>query len=87
MKRASLRNLHVPLPEELYSELRAEADRSKQPATVLARSAIEFWLNQRKKVALHEAIAEYASRHAGTVADLDHELEAASVEHLIAEEE
>lgn len=35
--------------------------------------------------ALHQALSDYAIRHAGTDADLDADLEAASVEHLLPE--
>ena len=87
MKRSTLRNFHVPLPEDLYKRLREEAGRSKKPATELARRAIELLLQERKKAALHDAIALYAAKHAGTASDLDEELEAASVEHLISGEE
>ena len=86
MRRAG-RNFHVPLPEELYKRLREEAERSDQPATVLARDAIERWLRDREKSALHDAIAEYATRHGGTAVDIDEELEEVSVEHLVVEEE
>ncbi len=86
MKDSSLRNFHVPLPEDLYTRLREEASRANKPATVLARHAIEYWLQQREKRLLHDSISEYAARHAGTDYDLDEDLEAASVEHLIAEE-
>ena len=34
-----------------------------------------------------DAIAAYVARHSGTDADLDEELEAAAVEHLLAERE
>ena len=34
---------------------------------------------------LHQALSEYATQHAGTDADLDMEIEAASVEHLLQE--
>jgi len=34
---------------------------------------------------LHQALSDYASKHAGTVADLDVELEAESVEHLLTQ--
>ena len=70
MKKIPLRNFHVPLSEELYKQLRAEADRSQQSAT-----------------ALDESIRVYAAQSAGTPADLDQELEAASVDHLLDEEE
>jgi predicted transcriptional regulator len=87
MKRSPLRNFHVPLPEDLYSRLREEADRSKQPATEMARHAIEDWLEQRRRAALHEAIAAYAVRHAGSPVDLDEALEATSIEYLTEREE
>ena len=74
------RNFHLPLPEPAYRRLREAAGRAKQPATVVARYAIETWLREQRKVALHEAIAAYAAKMAGTPADLDPELEAASLE-------
>jgi len=87
MKKITLRNFHVPLPGDLYKQLHAEAKRSQQPATALARDAIARWLQQRQKAALNEAICAYAAQYAGTAADLDQALEAASVEHLLAEED
>jgi hypothetical protein len=84
MKRSTLRNFHVPLPEDLYEKLREEACRSRQPATELARCAIELLLEERCRAALHDAIASYAAKHAGTPSDLDEEFEAASVEHLLS---
>lgn len=85
MEDSTLHNFHVPLPEEIYSKLREEAERSKRPATALARQAIEDWLRQREKAALSDAIAAYAAEHAGGDVDLDKELEAAAVEHLLEE--
>lgn len=82
MERTALHNFHVPLPEEIFNELRAEAQRSAQPATTLARQAIEQWLRQRRKAARHRAIAAYAAEHAGSRNDLDPELEAAAVAEL-----
>jgi predicted transcriptional regulator len=78
-----MQNFHVPLPDETYDRLRAEAERSKVPATVLAREAIDFWLRQQFRKARHDAIAAYAARTAGTDLDLDMELEAAAVQHLV----
>src|SRR5438132_10792299 len=40
---------------------RSAAQRANQPATVVARYAIESWLRQQRKAALHEAIAAYAA--------------------------
>jgi predicted transcriptional regulator len=42
-----MRNFHLPLPEETYDRLRRAAERSKEPATALAREAIECWLRQQ----------------------------------------
>jgi hypothetical protein len=87
MKQSSQRNFHIPLPEDLYNRLKEEARRAKQPATVLARRAIELLIEQRRKTMLHEAIAAYAAQHAGTASDLDEQLEAASVQHLLSDDE
>ena len=84
MGETTLRNFHIPLSEELYRALRDEAAGAKQPATALARYAIEAWLHHRKTAALHEAIAKYAAECAGSTADFDPELEAASLEQLRA---
>lgn len=75
--------MHVPLPTELHTRLRAEAERSRQPATVLAREAIEAWLIEREKTQLHQAITDYAQEVAGSSADLDPDLEEAATEHLL----
>ena len=87
MKKNLLRNFHVPLSEELYKQLRAEAERSQQSATALARYAIAWWLQQRQKAARDESIRAYAAQGAGTPADVDQALEAAAVDHLLDEEE
>ena len=74
------RNFHLPLSESTYRRLRAAARQAKQPATAIARYAIESWLRQERKAMLHEAIATYAAKMAGTRADLDPDLEIASLE-------
>ena len=80
-----MRNFHIPLPEETYVKLRAESDRAKVPATSLARQAIDAWLKAQAKAARHETIAAYAAEFGGTEFDLDPELEAASVEFLLSQ--
>jgi hypothetical protein len=35
---------------------------------------------------LHQALADYASQHAGTDADLDPDLEAAGIDHLLQQD-
>lgn len=77
-------SLHVPLPRALFDELAAEARRSGEPATRLARRAIELWLEARRKLTLHRDIAAYAAAEAGGPADLDEDLEAAAIESLVA---
>ncbi len=77
-------NLHVPLSEPLHDRLHAEAKRSGRPATTLAREAIQAWIEERQRQALHDAIVEYAVEMAGGPADLDEELERAGVDHLVS---
>jgi predicted transcriptional regulator len=84
MGTALRRNLHVPLSGPLHDRLRSEAKRSGRPATALAREAIEAWVEERQRQAVHEAIVEYASEMAGSPADLDEELEKAGVDHLVS---
>ena len=76
-------NLHVPLSGPVYDRLRAEATRSGRPATTLAREAIEAWIEERERHAVHQAIVDYANEMAGSLADLDADLEQAGVEHLV----
>lgn len=78
-----MKNFHLPLPEQTYAELRAEAERAQRPATLLAREAIIVWLRAKKKVLRHQAIVTYAGEMAGTEFDLDTDLEAAAIEQLL----
>ena len=78
-----MKNFHLPLPEQTYAQLRAEAERMRVPATTLAREAVDSWLRQQARQARRDAIAAYAAEMAGTDFDLDHDLESAAVEHLI----
>ena len=78
-----MKNFHLPLPEQTYAQLRAEAERVQVPATALAREAIDFWLRQQLRKARHDRIAAYAAEMAGTDFDLDRDLEAAGIEHLV----
>jgi len=82
MKTAAAHNFHVPLPSGVYSRLRSEAERQHKPATQLVKQAVEYWLEEQEKLALHEEIARYATEIAGTRDDLDEQLEGAGVEHL-----
>jgi len=42
-----MKNFHLPLQEQTYAHLRAEAERARIPATTLAREAIDSWLQQQ----------------------------------------
>ena len=85
MARAT-KNLHVPLPEPLYAELRLAARNAGRPATEIARDAIDRWLAEQRRAALRAAIAEYAAANAGTDSDLDEDLERATIDHLRGEQ-
>ena len=78
-----MKNFHLPLPEQTYAHLRAEAERMQVPATTLAREAVDLWLRQQRRKARQDAIAAYAAEVAGTNLDLDTDLESAGVEHLV----
>ena len=78
-----MRNFHLPLPEQTYIRLRAEAERTQIPATTLAREAVDGWLRQQSRKARLDAIAAYATEMAGTQLDLDADLESAGIEHLV----
>jgi hypothetical protein len=79
-----MKNFHLPLPEQTYTQLRAEAERTQVPATSLAREAIDQWLRHQLQVARHAAISAYAAEMAGSNFDLDTDLESAGIEHLLS---
>jgi hypothetical protein len=79
-------DFHLPLPEDLHEMLRDEVASSGQPATVVAREALQSWLLQQRRRRRHEEIADFAAAYAGTAFDLDEELEAASIEALETED-
>ena len=78
-----MRNFHLPLPEETYAHLRAEAERMQVPATTLAREAVDWWLRQQFRKARQQGIEAYAAEMAGTQHDLDSDLESAAIESLV----
>ena len=87
MTRSAIKNMHLPLPESVYARLRAEALRTRRPATSLVREAVDQWLADLQRRQVHEAIVDYAREAGGTTDDLDPELEAAGIHHLLATEE
>src|ERR1039458_7304257 len=60
-----MKNFHLPLPEQTYTGLRAEAERRGVPATTLAREAVDWWLRQQVRKARDEANAAHATEKAG----------------------
>jgi predicted DNA-binding protein len=82
MKTVTVHNFHVPLPSDVYSRLRSEAERQHKPATQLVKQAVEYWLEEQEKLALHEEIARFAAETAGTCDDLDEQMEAVAVEGM-----
>ena len=78
-----MKNFHLPLPEQTYTGLRAEAERTGVPATALAREAVDWWLRQQSRKVRHDAIVAYAEEMAGTPLDLDADLESAAIGHLV----
>jgi predicted DNA-binding protein len=83
MKSSPNRNFHVPLPDNTYSRLKSQAQRQHKPATQLVKQAVEYWLDEQERLALHEEIADYAAATAGTGDDLDESLEAAGIDILL----
>ncbi|HXP83159.1 MAG TPA: hypothetical protein VN841_00475 [Bryobacteraceae bacterium] len=81
-----MKNFHLPLPDHTYEALRTEAQRSRVPATSMARQAIQTWLQARKKAGRRKAIEQYAAEMAGSKFDLDAALERATVELLLDSE-
>ena len=78
-----MKNFHLPLPEQTYADLRAQAERMQVPATALAREAVDWWLREQSRKTRQQEIAAYAAEMAGTCLDLDTDLESAAVESLV----
>lgn len=81
------KNIHVPLPPKLHEGLKEQAVRLGTPATVLARTAIEEWVERTRREQLDEEVRQYALAMGGTEADLDVLFEEAGVEAWPAAEE
>jgi len=81
---SATRNFHLPLPEDLYDELRSAAREAAQPATRFAqqlmRAGLEDWRRARRRL----EVAVYARQIAGSTEDLDPELEHAGIRTLRA---
>ncbi len=83
MSMTTFKKLNLPLPEEMHKALFAESKHAGIPATRLARSAIQDWLDQRRQERRQEEIHEFAMENAGSDLDLDQYLEAAATDELI----
>jgi hypothetical protein len=71
----------------MQKETLIEKINSLPPERVAEVEDFVYFLAQREAaVSRHKAIAAYAAEHAGSDADLDLELEAATLEHLSGEE-
>jgi hypothetical protein len=81
-REAATRHLNLPLSEALHQRLREEVERTGCPATRIVREAIERYLEDARRGAVHEAIASYAATAKGSTDDLDPALEQAAVEFL-----
>ncbi len=74
--------IHVPLPKELYTWLKEEAKRSRQPATVIAREALESLRKAQLKKQREADLAAFIEANAGTPWDYDPAVGEASLESL-----
>jgi len=78
-----VRNLHVPLPDSVYTGLRQESRRRGRPATQVAREAISLWLKAMRKAAVRKELSAWIRDFAGTEHDLDPDLERAGIEEML----
>ena len=54
----------------------------RRPATRLVKQAIDYWLEEQERQAVHEDSAAYAAAVAGPDGDLDPALESTAIEML-----
>lgn len=81
-----MKNIHVPLSEELHAALMQTAKASGESATSLARRAIEEVIWQREQAKIRAELKAYALAVAGTIDDFDPDIEAAGLEVWQADE-
>ena len=84
MRIAVTKNFHLPLPPELYADLRAAAERVGTPATDVAREAIQIWLKQERRRQIHAELRAYAEVTAGSRDDFDPVVSAAGAQTFLA---
>lgn len=78
----SYKKLSLPLPEEMHRALFAESRRAGIPATRLARSVLEGWIEQQRRDRRRDQVRQFATQYAGSDLDLDSDLEGAAAEEL-----
>jgi len=76
------KKLNLPLPEEMHKALFAESRHAGIPATRLARSILQEWIEQRRTERRREEVRRFATTYAGSDLDLDPDLEGAAAEEL-----
>ena len=69
MPASTHKKLNLPLPEEMHTALFDEARRSGEPATRLARAAINEWLEKRARERRAEKVRRFALEHGGSKYD------------------
>ncbi|WP_293913855.1 hypothetical protein [Deinococcus sp.] len=78
-----MKTLPLTLPELLHAQLMQAAQNTGWTATQLACQAIENYLAQQREDQLNAELDAYIARNAGTPFDLETEVEAAGVAHLL----
>jgi hypothetical protein len=80
MPETSMKKMHLPLPAELHARLKRESEASGTAATILARQAVNEWLERRERERIAHELRAFALEHAGSELDLDEEFEDAAHE-------
>lgn len=83
----SIKNFHVPLSEELFGMLQAEAARRGRPRTQLAREILEQQLRLLQADAVDQQIEQYALEMAHTSHDAYREDGASQLWELLKDDE
>ena len=83
MSVSETKKLSLPLPADMHAALFDESRRTGVPATRLARSAIEDWLEKRRQERRRDDVRRFAEQHAGGEYDLDPALEAVAAEEVL----
>ena len=77
-------NFHLPLSPKLYAELKEQAQERGQPATELARDALESYLRQLRIQKIGAELEAYVDAVAGTRDDFDPDVAAAGADVICA---